>query len=55
MNGAMNYKQRRALRRAAMTPQLADVIEGFIIGASFLYISFSLLYWWVTGEAWVQW
>nr|DAS59154.1 MAG TPA: hypothetical protein [Caudoviricetes sp.] len=46
----MNYKERRELRRAAMPLQTADIVEGFIVGASFLYISFGLLYWWVTGE-----
>ena len=30
---AMTYKEKREFRRAAMAPQLADVIEGFIVGA----------------------
>ena len=28
---AMTYKEKRELRRAAMDPQLADIIEGFIV------------------------
>ena len=28
---AMTYKEKRELRRAAMAPQLADIIEGFIV------------------------
>ena len=45
---AMTYKEKREFRRAAMAPQLADVIEGFIVGACFLYLfsrssAFSLL------------
>jgi hypothetical protein len=51
----MTYKEKRELRRASMRPQMADVIEGFIVGASFLYICFGLLYWWVTGEVWITW
>ena len=51
----MTYKEKRELRRAAMAPQLADIIEGFIVGSITLYITVGLLYWWVTGEAWVQW
>lgn len=51
----MTYKEKRELRRAAMPPQTADIIEGFIVGVSFLYICFGLLYWWVTGEAWMTW
>lgn len=55
MNSAMNYKERRELRRAAMAPQLADIIEGFIIGSCVLYMAVGLLYWWVTGEVLVKW
>lgn len=28
---AMTYKEKRELRRAAMAPQLADIIEGLIV------------------------
>lgn len=51
----MTYKERRELRRAAMPPQLADVIEGFIVGATTLYIVVGLLYWWITGDMFVKW
>ena len=46
----MTYKEKRGLRRAEMPPQMADIIEGFIVGASALYVAVGLLYWWVTGE-----
>ena len=36
---AMTYKEKRELRRAAMAPQLADIIEGFIVGSCFLYLA----------------
>jgi len=41
---AMTYKEKRELRRAAMAPQLADVIEGFIVGACFLYLVVGIFY-----------
>ena len=46
---AMTYKEKRELRRAAMAPQLADVIEGFIVGSCFLYLVVGIFYWWITG------
>ena len=47
---AMTYKEKRELRRAAMAPQLADIIEGFIVGSCFLYLVVGIFYWWITGE-----
>ena len=35
----MTYKEKRELRRAAMRPQMADIIEGFIVGASYIFVS----------------
>lgn len=55
MNGAMNYKERREMRRAAMAPQLADIIEGFIVGSLMLYMLIGVSYWWMTGEVLVTW
>lgn len=51
----MTYKEKRELRRAAIPPQLADIVEGFIAGSALLYMAFSLMYWWVTGEVWKAW
>ncbi len=52
---AMTYKEKRELRRAAMAPQLADIIEGFIVGSCFLYLVVGIFYWWITGEMLVKW
>ncbi len=52
---AMTYKEKRELRRAAMGPQLADIIEGFIVGSCFLYLAVGIFYWWITGEVLVKW
>lgn len=50
----MTYKEKRELRRAAMAPQLADIIEGFIVGSCFLYLVVGIFYWWITGEMLVK-
>ena len=49
------YRRRRSERRNMMAPQLADIVEGFIAGSALLYMAFSLMYWWVTGETLIRW
>lgn len=51
----MTYKEKRELRRAAMAPKLADIIEGFLVGSCFLYLVVGIFYWWITGEMLVKW
>ena len=51
----MTYREKRELRRANALPQFADIEEGFIVGAVFLFVVMSILTWWVTGEVLVKW
>jgi hypothetical protein len=51
----MTYREKRELRRANALPQFADIVEGFIVGAVFLFVVMSMLTWWVTGEVLVKW
>lgn len=51
----MTYREKRELRRANALPQFADVVEGFIFGAIFLFIVVSVLSWWITGEVVIKW
>ena len=55
MKDTMTYKEKRELRRAAMAPQLSDIIEGFIVGSCLLYLVVGIFYWWITGEMLVKW